>query len=376
MDNQKRQGRFILNVQEPKETSEKQSYLRKEGFLLKRGRFGKYRKYWFEVDEINEEVLYYTDNPALGPLKSKLVGNIRVHKAEIMTKMTKNKYEIMLKTPKGHIYKFAADSANSQEEWANAFIKARNFAKSTNEMLETWKKDEDFMRQAHNLLNFIKRGADDLDDDDAEPSATVTESKTSFNDLFSVTVCDVDNVQLTVGEVISGQVTLLVLVRHFGCGLCRQELTQLFQLYERFDALGVRVVVIGNGSPSMAKTLRNELKFPGRIYCDQQRQVYKCLNTRRGLKYLLSRRAQRAYRAAWNAGFYEREPQGDILQLGGAFVLSEQNGLLYQYVSKYAGDVAPHEEVLRALQGYCLVYPSDFWCSLSELSLWESYSVR
>jgi hypothetical protein len=148
MDNQKRQGRFILNVQEPKETSEKQSYLRKEGFLLKRGRFGKYRKYWFEVDEINEEVLYYTDNPALGPLKSKLVGNIRVHKAEIMTKMTKNKYEIMLKTPKGHIYKFAADSANSQEEWANAFIKARNFAKSTNEMLETWKKDEDFMRQA------------------------------------------------------------------------------------------------------------------------------------------------------------------------------------------------------------------------------------
>jgi hypothetical protein len=207
-----------------------------------------------------------------------------------------------------------------------------------------------------NLLNFIKRGADDLDDDDAEPSATVTESKTSFNDLFSVTVCDVDNVQLTVGEVISGQVTLLVLVRHFGCG--------------------VRVVVIGNGSPSMAKTLRNELKFPGRIYCDQQRQVYKCLNTRRGLKYLLSRRAQRAYRAAWNAGFYEREPQGDILQLGGAFVLSEQNGLLYQYVSKYAGDVAPHEEVLRALQGYCLVYPSDFWCSLSELSLWESYSVR
>jgi hypothetical protein len=113
MDTQKNQNRFVLQVQEHKEPTEKRNYLKKEGFLLKRGRFGKYRKYWFEVDEMNEEVLYYTDNPALGPLKSKLVGNIRVHKAEIMSKMTKNKYKILLKTPKGHMYALISNN----NEW-------------------------------------------------------------------------------------------------------------------------------------------------------------------------------------------------------------------------------------------------------------------
>jgi hypothetical protein len=41
----------------------------------------------------------------------------------------------------------------------------------------------------------------------------------------------------------------------------------------------------------------------------------------KGMKYILSRRAQRAYRTAWNAGFYEREPQGDILYVLSHFVM-------------------------------------------------------
>jgi hypothetical protein len=94
-------NQFFLGVSVPKEAFEQQSSFKKEGYLLKRGRFGKYRKYWFEIDETSEEVLYYTDNPALGPLKSKLIGNILVHKAEVLSKMSKNKYKIILKTPKG-----------------------------------------------------------------------------------------------------------------------------------------------------------------------------------------------------------------------------------------------------------------------------------
>jgi hypothetical protein len=45
-------------------------------------------------------------------------------------------------------YKFAAENAEAQEEWTNAFIRARNFAKSTQEMIEAWKKDEELMKHA------------------------------------------------------------------------------------------------------------------------------------------------------------------------------------------------------------------------------------
>jgi hypothetical protein len=95
-------------------TPSKNVAIKREGYLLKKARFGKYRKYWFEVDEVSEEVLYYTDNPSLGPLKSKLVGNISLLNAEISTKSSKKHDKIIIKgksgkrlasVPKYHILK-------------------------------------------------------------------------------------------------------------------------------------------------------------------------------------------------------------------------------------------------------------------------------
>jgi hypothetical protein len=81
-----------------------QDGLKKEGYLLKRGRvkYSKYRQFWFELDEISEEVLVYTENPQLGLGKSKLVGNISMDDAEITNRNSKDKFKLLIKSKKGN----------------------------------------------------------------------------------------------------------------------------------------------------------------------------------------------------------------------------------------------------------------------------------
>lgn len=81
-----------------------QDGVKKEGYLMKRGRvkYSKYRRCWFELDEVSEEVLIYTDNPQLGPGKSKLVGNVSMDGAEITNRNSKDKFKLLIKTKKGN----------------------------------------------------------------------------------------------------------------------------------------------------------------------------------------------------------------------------------------------------------------------------------
>lgn len=47
----------------------------------------------------------------------------------------------------------------------------------------------------------------------------------------------------------------------------------------------MRIVAIGNGTPAMAKNFKSEFNFPGKLYVDQLRKIYKLLNLRRGMKF-------------------------------------------------------------------------------------------
>src|SRR5687767_12681605 len=50
---------------------------------------------------------------------------------------------------------------------------------------------------------------------------------------------------------------------------------------------GVPIVAVGMGTPLMAKSFAKEFNFPGKMYTDPKREVYKALSLRRGLRYAL-----------------------------------------------------------------------------------------
>jgi len=98
----------------------------------------------------------------------------------------------------------------------------------------------------------------------------------------------------------------------------------------------------------MAKSFQTEFSFPGRLYVDQQRTVYQALGCNRGLKFVLSGKALKAIKTANSEGFEQGKTQGDALQLGGVFVISKTNGIVFQHLEQFAGDHADLAEVLTA----------------------------
>jgi len=88
----------------------------------------------------------------------------------------------------------------------------------------------------------------------------------------------------------------------------------------------------------MAKGFQSEFSFPGDIYVDQKREIYKALGCNRGLKYVLNTKVLKAVKSTMNEGYSQGKTEGDSLQLGGVFIISLKQGILFQHLEQYAGD--------------------------------------
>jgi len=114
------------------------------------------------------------------------------------------------------------------------------------------------------------------------------------------------------------------------------------------DQLNIGLVAIGSGTPLMAKSFREEFAFTGDIYVDQKREIYKALGCNRGIKYALNTKALKAIQSAMSEGFSQGKRAGDSLQLGGVFVISLQNGILFQHLEQFTGDHVDLKELMSA----------------------------
>jgi len=114
------------------------------------------------------------------------------------------------------------------------------------------------------------------------------------------------------------------------------------------DASGVGLVAIGSGTPLMAKTFQKEFNFPGEIFVDQKREIYKALGCNRGATYVLNTKALKAIKNTFSEGYSQGKTQGDSLQLGGTFVISLKEGILYEHQEQFAGDYVDVGELVTA----------------------------
>ena len=99
----------------------------------------------------------------------------------------------------------------------------------------------------------------------------------------------------------------------------------------------------------MAKAFAEEFNFTAPLYVDQKRLLYQALDLKRGLKYVVTKNTLSAAMALRSAGVSQGKTAGDVLQLGGAFLLSAKKGVLWEHKEEYAGDLANLEELMAAL---------------------------
>jgi len=113
------------------------------------------------------------------------------------------------------------------------------------------------------------------------------------------------------------------------------------------------MIAVGSGTPLMANSFQTEVSFPGDLYCDKDRNVYKALGCNRGLKYIISSTSLEARVKANARGFKNVGGiQGDALQLGGVFLISRKEGIVFQHLEEYAGHHVSLEELTAACNQY------------------------
>lgn len=138
----------------------------------------------------------------------------------------------------------------------------------------------------------------------------------------------------------------LVFLRHLGCVFCRRMLAQL----ARRPHWNVALVVLASRSDARAYFERHPTVFP--VIVDQEARHYATLGLRRGgMGAVASVRVFGQGFAALAEGHRMGKTTGDPFQLGGAFVISEEQEIVWQHRSMDASDTPSIEAIGRALEG-------------------------
>lgn len=127
---------------------------------------------------------------------------------------------------------------------------------------------------------------------------------------------------------------------------------QLHRDRERFEAAGVELVAIGNGSVEQAAEFVERVGVEGlRLLVDPERRVYRAAGTKVGtLGELIGRRVVRsaAAREARAEGVRQGGTIGHAAQLGGVLIVATDGSAPYAHLAANAADLPPNHEVLAA----------------------------
>ncbi len=161
------------------------------------------------------------------------------------------------------------------------------------------------------------------------------------------------NEERPLAQLLAGGQTLLVLLRHSGCPVCREHLVVTEGLLDDLRAAGCEVVGICQNDGPEALLLEQELSLRFPVYGEPTLALYRELALPRGSwwQVTLGPMLRQPLRAIKRLGDV-RKPGKDVRQLGGVVLLSASGKVLYRYCQRDSGDLPGDDEVLAAITAY------------------------
>jgi len=159
--------------------------------------------------------------------------------------------------------------------------------------------------------------------------------------LREVSVLDEERREHRLGALVEGQVTVVVFLRHFGCIGCSRHVTELSPRLPELDAIGVRTVFVGNGTPRMMRDFVERHRLEDRavtLVTDPAREAYRAAGLHRSWWSAFGPRAIAGEVAALTKGYVRGEVLGDGLQQGGAFVVDAEGVVRLAHRSRATAD--------------------------------------
>lgn len=175
--------------------------------------------------------------------------------------------------------------------------------------------------------------------------------------LEDIVLEDHEGLPVRLGDTWKDKPAVLAFVRHYGCVFCRDQAVQLHRLRDEFEEAGVRLVVIGHGTPEMAASFRRAQGVDLPVLVDPDRRIYETVGAK--VATLDELIGPRQILAGLRAALTSRMKQGSIAvhqgriighaaQLGGVLVIAPDGSVRYAHMSDNASDYPPAREVLAA----------------------------
>ena len=109
-------------------------------------------------------------------------------------------------------------------------------------------------------------------------------------------------------------------------------------------------MVVGNGRPSHAQRFGEAMGVDFPLLVDPQMHAYRAAGLRRSLWRTVGPTALKAAIAAWRSGHRQHRTQGDPWQQGGTFVVAPGGKVLFEHVSRAAGDAPDFRRVVERIR--------------------------
>jgi hypothetical protein len=130
---------------------------------------------------------------------------------------------------------------------------------------------------------------------------------------------------------------------------CREHVVQLRHQIDAIHAAGGELVVLGSGTPNFMAGFREQTDWRGPLYSDPTLASYRAAGLQNAMwRNFTPLGAVFAVRALAR-GHMQGRTQGDPSQQGGVLVILPPGRIVYEHISKLAGDNAPAPEVAQAL---------------------------
>jgi len=170
----------------------------------------------------------------------------------------------------------------------------------------------------------------------------------TINDIL---LADQHNTPIHLPRLWAERPVLLFLMRHLGCGLCRQQLLALRDCAPQFTAAGVDIAVIAMGDGPIAKSLRELYNLPFAVYGDPRLAVYDFFEFGEGSLWQVAgpHIIARQFHAYFN-GVPSDLGHGSIRRLGGLVALDTDGNVLLHYVANPIYRYPKWEDVLKMFQ--------------------------
>jgi peroxiredoxin len=156
------------------------------------------------------------------------------------------------------------------------------------------------------------------------------------------------------GSFWKGGPCLVVLLRHFGCVGCAEQVTELAPRLPELARAGVRTILVGNGSPDqlVAFVQRHALSgAPVEVTTDPSLAVYAALGLHRSAWATIGPRALVDLARALAAGHPHRRhrpTEGDYTQQGGVLLVDGRGTVRFFHRSRSLGDHAATGDLVEA----------------------------